>query len=306
MGPKFSVLIPAYNAGNCIEETLEYVRKQTYQDYEIIITDDGSTDDTKKIIMQYKERHPEINIKYFWQENGGASSARWLCAKKAGGQYIAFLDADDAWYPNKLALIDQVIGEHKAQVYYHNEIEIGLDGRRKRRNYRKLNKSDPLTDLIINGNALSTSATVVEREFHEKCDPFHDKKRMGEDYECWIRLASAGAEFFFVDQVLGEYHRSQSSLTLKDDVYVKATNEEVIKFYDYLDKEKFSPKEIEKLKHRRRAYNEYVMGRNYYHQGDYLKATESLKKSFQMGNYSFKCIVAIILSIFKNVSTRGV
>ena len=182
--PKFSVLIPAYNAEKNIVNALESVRRQTFQDYEIIITDDGSTDNTQQVILHYKEQHPEMIIKYFWQKNGGASSARWLCAKKAEGKYIAYLDADDVWYSNKLEVVVQTIQKHKAQVYYHNEIEVGLNGKRKKLYYRKLNRQDPLTDLIINGNALSTSATIVERIFHEKCDPFSDKKRTYTSLPC--------------------------------------------------------------------------------------------------------------------------
>lgn len=302
--PTFSIVIPAYNAENNIVNALEGIRKQTFQDYEIIITDDGSTDDTRKVILQYKEQHPEIKIRYFWQENGGASSARWLCTKKAKGKYIAYLDADDIWYSNKLEVVMQTIKKHKAQVYYHNEVEVGLNGKRKKLSYRKLNKKDPLTDLIINGNALSTSATIVERTFHERCDPFYDKKRMGEDYECWIRLATAGAKFYFINKVLGEYRRNIGSLTLKDDRYVKATNEEIVGFYDYLDKKNFSLKEINKLKLKRKAYNEYVLGRHYHQQGNYFKAIVSYKKSFKMGNCGLKCIAAMVLSLTKKAESE--
>ena len=72
---KFSILIPAYNASDVISDTLDSVRGQTYKNFEVIIVDDGSKDETKQVISEYKKQYPEMDIKYFWQENGGASSA---------------------------------------------------------------------------------------------------------------------------------------------------------------------------------------------------------------------------------------
>ena len=97
--PTVSVVLPAYNAASFIQSTLESVFNQTYQDYELIVVDDGSIDTTAEILRSYGDR-----IRYFWKENGGQSSSRNAGIKLARGQYIAFIDHDDLWLENKLAL----------------------------------------------------------------------------------------------------------------------------------------------------------------------------------------------------------
>ena len=97
MKPKVSVVIPTYNSSQFIVETLESVFAQTYKDYEIIVVDDGSTDNTKEVLQPYTSR-----IKYIYKENGGPASARNVGIKSAQGEYIAFLDSDDRWLPEKL------------------------------------------------------------------------------------------------------------------------------------------------------------------------------------------------------------
>lgn len=94
-----SVIIPTYNCSNYIIEAIESIINQTYKDIEIIVVDDGSTDDTYKILKPYLHK-----IKYIYQNNSGPSKARNVGIKEAKGEYIAFLDADDRWRPFKLSL----------------------------------------------------------------------------------------------------------------------------------------------------------------------------------------------------------
>lgn len=98
--PRFSVVIPAYNAANYIERTLQSVYDQTYQNYEIVVVDDGSTDSTADILKNQK--HPALRV--IRQKNGGECSARNRAMAEARGEYLAFLDADDVWMPNHLAV----------------------------------------------------------------------------------------------------------------------------------------------------------------------------------------------------------
>ena len=97
--PRVSVVIPTYNYGHLLEQSLESVFAQTYKDYEVILVDDGSTDDTPGIAARYEGR-----IRYFRKENGGPSSARNEGIRQARGPLIAFLDSDDLWLPHKLAV----------------------------------------------------------------------------------------------------------------------------------------------------------------------------------------------------------
>src|SRR5699024_4728750 len=92
---KFSVVITVYNKGKQIKNTLKSVLNQTYQDFEIIIINDGSTDDSEKEILKFEDSR----IRYYFQENKGAAGARNAGIKKAKNDFIAFLDADDYWFP---------------------------------------------------------------------------------------------------------------------------------------------------------------------------------------------------------------
>ena len=96
--PSVSVIIPVYNSSKWIEKTIESVLCQTYGDLETVIVDDGSTDDTAEIVKKYKNRA----VRYFYQKNKGVSAARNKGIEVAGGKYIALLDHDDLWMPEKI------------------------------------------------------------------------------------------------------------------------------------------------------------------------------------------------------------
>ena len=102
---KFSVIIPVYNKERYIRKTIQSVLKQTFRDYEIIVVDDGSKDDSFKIVKSMQED----SIVLVQQENSGVAAARNTGIESARGEYIAFLDADDYWHPNYLEVIDDLI-----------------------------------------------------------------------------------------------------------------------------------------------------------------------------------------------------
>ena len=99
--PKVSVIIPTYNRAEYLPDAIDSVLAQTFRDFEVIIIDDGSTDNTREIIEKYIKRYPQI-IRPFYQMNSGASVARNKGIEEARGEYIAFLDSDDVWLSKKL------------------------------------------------------------------------------------------------------------------------------------------------------------------------------------------------------------
>jgi len=107
--PLFSVVIPAYNASYFIRNTLDSVRFQTFDDYEIIIVNDGSRDDTLEVAKAYFKDFPNLSYKLINQENKGIGGARNSGIKVAEGKFIAFLDADDKWYKEKLLTLANYI-----------------------------------------------------------------------------------------------------------------------------------------------------------------------------------------------------
>jgi glycosyltransferase involved in cell wall biosynthesis len=107
----FSIIIPTYNREKEISRALNSVLTQTFQDFEIIVVDDGSTDNTESVVLSFND----IRIKYIKQDNSGATAARNYGIRNSSGQYIAFLDSDDMWYPTFLE-------EHKAKYEEDNEL----------------------------------------------------------------------------------------------------------------------------------------------------------------------------------------
>lgn len=130
-----SVIIPTYNRGYIIKRSIESVLTQTYSDFELIIVDDGSTDNTKEIVESYKDHR----IKYVYQENSGACAARNKGISLAKGKFIAFHDSDDIWLPSKLEVQIKAIEETGADIVACQMIKTDEDG--KRELIPKLNES---------------------------------------------------------------------------------------------------------------------------------------------------------------------
>jgi glycosyltransferase involved in cell wall biosynthesis len=123
INPSFSIIIPTYNRGNLLEATIKSVQNQSFTDWECIIVDDGSTDNTKEIIYSLIEK--ESRIKYIYQENAERSVARNNGIKNAVGEYICFLDSDDMYKSNHLeTLIHEILkkNDQKALFYVHADI----------------------------------------------------------------------------------------------------------------------------------------------------------------------------------------
>lgn len=216
-GPLFSVVIPAYNSEPFIAKTLDSVRAQTLGDYEVVITDDGSKDRTAEVIEAYAAAHPGFPLRLASQPNKGIGGARNNGVFRATGRFIAFLDADDHWYPTKLERVASHLAENpQADVVYHDEIEVRGDGTRRPLSYGAV-REPAYQDLLFRGNQLSTSATAVRRDLAQKVGGFSENLdfNSAEDYEFWLRLARAGARFSHLPEVLGEYHRVEGSVTQK-------------------------------------------------------------------------------------------
>lgn len=122
----FSVIVPTYNRAHTIVESLDSVWQQSYRPIEVVIVDDGSTDDTKQVLDNWMQTHPdsaEFICTRIWQENGGVCAARNLALKNSTGQYIQFLDSDDTIYPERLARIAKIFCESN-----YDYVETGFEG----------------------------------------------------------------------------------------------------------------------------------------------------------------------------------
>jgi glycosyltransferase involved in cell wall biosynthesis len=145
--PIVSIIIPCYNGERHIGETIQSVLDQTYQQFEIIVIDDGSTDRSKKIISSFTKE--DNRISYYYQTNGGVSSARNNGLKKAKGKYIALLDADDVWYKDNLERKIKVLLENPNISWVFSDMDIADSNLNNVRLSEKGTDKDLLNKLLL-------------------------------------------------------------------------------------------------------------------------------------------------------------
>jgi glycosyltransferase involved in cell wall biosynthesis len=210
--PYFSIVMPNYNHGHLIRESIESVMKQDFEDWELIIVDNNSTDDSKLIIKSFKDSR----IKFFSTENKGViAKSRNLGIKNSKGEWIAFLDSDDLWYKNKLSSLE-CLTKKQYDIICSNEYRVNKRFKKKIAVRYGIKTQDPYNELLLKGNRLSTSATIVNKKFLEKKNILFDENKnfiTVEDYGLWLQLALNKAKFCFCDKFLGEYriHKDNNS-----------------------------------------------------------------------------------------------
>lgn len=204
--PLVSVVIPAYNSGPYIKQTIDSVLAQSYKNFELIIINDGSNDNTISTISAYTDyRITIINQK----NSGGPANPRNRGINAAKGEYICLLDADDLWFPNKLKItISQMIVDDCDLLVHWEQLEIvGKNTATKILKHGNF-KENVFEQLIIFGNELSPSATVIKREFvmtHNIRFNENANFRIVEDYDFWLQSALLGAKFSSLPLVLSTY-----------------------------------------------------------------------------------------------------
>ena len=200
-----SVIIPVYNAEAYLEDTLKSVLAQTYPHIEIIAVDDGSSDRSIDILQQYSDR-----VVLAKQRNGGCAAARNRGVREARGKWIAFLDADDLWSPDK---IRRQLDTRGHCLWSHTDsIFMGgvNDGRKDSELTRKY--QGRVLEMLVQSNFVCVSSVLIDREAHVDAGGFSENLRSIEDWEMWIRLASVH-EIAYVNEPLVTYRVRSSSLS---------------------------------------------------------------------------------------------
>lgn len=194
MNPLISIVVPVYNTEKYIAETIESVIAQTYDNWELLLIDDGSTDSSRKIIESFVEK--DSRIKYHYKENGGQASARNLGVKKANGEYIAFLDSDDIWLPKKLEHQIEELIKYKPDFLYG----LGYFYYPEKAKDEQLVEYDWITGersgleffhQIYLGCIVNTNTVLLKRDIFERIGYFDENEiiRGTEDWDLWMRIA---------------------------------------------------------------------------------------------------------------------
>ena len=201
--PVVSIVIPTYNQACFLDKALESVFAQSFPFWEIIIVNNYSTDNTIEIINNYSDpRVHLINI----HNNGIIAASRNKGIFHAKGKWIAFLDSDDTWYPEKLERCLQEIEKTDADAVCHGECWTRPDGYNRDVAYGPETRAS-YKSLLYDGNCISTSAVVVRRCLLEKVGLFSEEQNLvtAEDYDLWLKLSKNRMKILFISDILGEF-----------------------------------------------------------------------------------------------------
>lgn len=207
--PRFSVIIAAYNVSKFIGEAIESVLAQTYPSYEIVVCDDGSTDDLDTALAPYVDR-----IVLIRQENGGESSAKNAAARATSGDYVVILDADDTFDPRRLEALAALLSERPDLDIATTDAVIARDGEPLRHYYadRSSFATDDQRAAIVRGNFVFGLAAVRRTRWLE-VGGFDEAIRFTADWEFWIRLVLSGSQVGLVYEPLADYRMWEGTLT---------------------------------------------------------------------------------------------
>ncbi len=212
--PRVSVIIPTFNCARFLGRALDTAFAQTFTDYEVIVVDDGSTDNTQDVLGRYGAK-----INYLYQPNRGLSAARNLALSKASGELIAYLDADDMWYPHKLKQQVAFLDAHTDCGLVHSDATFidENDGilfyAYLRHTLRPGAQGACLLSLLRKNTVLTPTTVVEQRECIEKIGRFDERFRSCQDYFHWLLLAMEGVRFAYIDEPLAMYRKSMGSLS---------------------------------------------------------------------------------------------
>jgi glycosyltransferase involved in cell wall biosynthesis len=196
-----SVIIPAYNKSDYTCRTVDSVLAQTYPHIEILVVDDGSTDDTRRRMEAYGGR-----IRYIYKKNGGACSARNEGIRQAKGEYLAFLDCDDLYLPAKIELSVKYLTEHPEAGFVHTKAyTMDRDDKTVGVYERLASRRDGwIAEGLIMGNFICNSTVVARRRCIDQAGLFDETIFMPADWDMWLRLAEQ-APAGYIDEPLTKY-----------------------------------------------------------------------------------------------------
>ena len=227
-----SVIIPTYNRATLLPRALESVFAQTRPVDEIIVVDDGSTDNTEAVVAE----RTDGRLRYVRQDNAGPAAARNRGIKLARYDWLAFLDSDDEWMPEKLARQAEILQAHSDVGLCFADTSWTLDGKvmeqrtnwaPRRKTFSKAMGARPWTGRISGrtfrkahaqiGVIGSPSTVVAQGWVFDRCGGFRNDLRVGEDYEMWLR-ASRHCDMYYLDEPLAWAHAQDTSLCCQSDL----------------------------------------------------------------------------------------
>lgn len=292
---EFSIIIPTFNRAHCLPKLLDSLVKQTYKRFEVIISDDGSTDETEVIVRNYSSK---LKIKYLQSSNwGGPARPRNLGLALADFEWICFLDSDDTWYPQKLEMCSDVITSYKhVEVIIHKFAQFDENGRFVKVIGKYTPQKNNFKNLINTGNKIVLSSLVVKKKLIERVGGFNeDRDLIGiEDYDLVLKLALHESNFKLIDIVLGEYQIGRDSISQSEIRQLQKVKKLMVQFKKH--NENFL------TENRIKSIEYYMLGNFYQKDIDFKKSTFFFKKALLLNPFSqigFKSLLKSLINVFR-------
>lgn len=283
--PLISIVMPTYNRGHCLDRAIASVLDQDYPQWELIIVDNHSTDDTEAVIARFPD--PRIRVMKI-HNNGLIAASRNMGIRAARGKYVAFLDSDDWWVKKKLSVSVKAL-ESGADVVFH-DLYLITSLPAKVRSWKRARtwqvRRPVFQDLLRRGNALSNSSVVARRELLEKCGGLSEDPQlsMSVDFDGWLRLAKHTDAFVRLDATLGYYwegggNETNAQRAISSCLYLqKAYFQDLAEYWDDA-----TP-----------SWMAYTLARAYYAERDFSRAVHYAKRSLQRGLPPFIALKALV------------
>jgi glycosyltransferase involved in cell wall biosynthesis len=226
--PSISVIIPTYNAAKYLNAAVKSVLNQTFKDFELLIIDDGSTDNTMEVAKAIDDRR----IQYFYQSNQGKSQARNNGIYKSKGRFISFLDADDFYYKTKLKyLLDFLNSNPQVGCVAGGVHRISDNGQLISEKKHQDNKLITIKDLLF-GNSINVCSTLIRSEYVKKIKGFDVCLKRGEDWDFHYRLALSGCSIVAKKDIVCAYRFRQNAIDKTNDIYCRSMIEVTKKMFE--------------------------------------------------------------------------
>lgn len=269
---KVSVVIPTYNSARYVITAVESVLAQTYRHFEVLVVDDGSTDDTKEVLSKYEE-----SIRYLYKPNGGVSKARNYGIQRAQGKYIAFLDADDVWLPEKLEKQIALL-ESDTNIGLSYTSAIKVDENLETKSYIEAEKYDDACEgLLLEMNILILSSSVARKDIVLQTNGFDSEFSTCADKDFWLRL-SLLTKFAPVKEYLVKYRDVTGSMSSNPFLSKRDTENVLNKFFALPD----LPEKYKKLKNESLSNNLMVVSGEFLHNGEIGESLSCMWKSLRL------------------------
>lgn len=269
-----SIIIPTYNNARFVVQAVESALAQTYPDFEVIVVDDGSTDETREALAAYHQQ-----IRYLYQENRGPSAARNAGFRASQGDFVLFLDSDDLISPDKLERQTAFLDAYpEFCLVYSAWQQIGEEGTQTLGEVRPQRQGRLLKELLRRAFFFFLSAALIRRSCLERVGLFDEAMRWSEDADLWLRLARAGCAFGYIDRPLLQRRVHPRSLTAEVNAHqVQAWLASLDRFY--ADPE--LPDDIQALEGEAYSILHYETAARYYRAGQIALGQDQLRQAMR-------------------------